>query len=89
MGEIRGDRPATEPPVTQQIDPDVDPYPGLWRRSRRKKLLAADGACPARLIEIDVIVASRQEWDRSVERHEANWSPQDLDGVILAEKTIG
>jgi hypothetical protein len=68
------------------------PYPDLWRRCRRSKLLGpltADPGEERRAIEVDVIVASRSAWAACKERAEEGWDEIDLDGVILAERTIG
>jgi len=76
-----------------------DCFPRLWERHRSIKLLrpipagGGDGtelAHPARVIEIDWIVASSSEWQRCRERQQAGWDVTELShGLILAERTIG
>jgi hypothetical protein len=74
-----------------------DPFHGVWHHRRHLKYLpplpatAASGeACPARVIEIDLIVASQAEWEHCLERQEGGWDVTDFhDGLILAERTIG
>ena len=74
----------------------IDRFPGLWHHHRHLKYLrpipSTEGgeSCPARVIEIDWIVASLPEWEQSLERQEAGWDVTDFgDGLILAERTIG
>jgi hypothetical protein len=83
---------ATSKPEDTRAAASAGPYPGLWRHCRSKKLLDAltgDPDEPRRQIEVDVIFADPLLWRDSREAREGGWDPIDLDGVILAERTIG